>query len=475
MSAQHHEGDIIAQKYRIINILGQGGMGVTYSALDQKTNQKVALKVMSLQRADDFKILELFEREAKILSQLNHPAIPRYLDYFQIDRPRDRLFYIVQQLADGQSLASLVEKGWKPNELEVKQIAEKVLEVLVYLQQLTPPVIHRDIKPQNIIYAPNGTLFLVDFGAVQDTYHNSLTGGSTVVGTYGFMAPEQFRGQANLVTDLYGLGTTLIFLLTQKAPSDLPQKKLKVNFRPHVQISKQFAGWIDRAIEPIAEDRFASTAEALAVLQGKQEFTQSTAKATRPVDSRITLIDNGERLIAEIPSVGLQSNYSRLFMSLPIAWNVILLLFILIVFVYFTWIRSTYSSIGLTYSELFVGLSIFVAFGLIGIWISIKFLLSVLSRFRLVIDPTYFHYQRWFLNFCLQDVKGETAHIIKADLKNSGLALFNRNSAIQVCSLVVKRKPYRFGAFLSEPEKQWLIAEIDRFLQKQKLQLNAGS
>jgi len=96
----------------------------------------------------------------------------------------------------------------------------------------------------------------VDFGAVQDTYQNTVTGGSTVVGTYGYMAPEQFRGQAVLSTDLYGLGTTLLFLLTQQSPADLPQRKLKIDFRSHVNISSDFADWLKKTIEPIMEDRF---------------------------------------------------------------------------------------------------------------------------------------------------------------------------------------------------------------------------
>jgi eukaryotic-like serine/threonine-protein kinase len=81
----------------------------------------------------DWKKMELFEREAKILSQLNHPAIPRYLDYFQVDTNSDHSFYIAQQLAPGTSLAMLIENGWRPHEGEVRQIAAQILEILIYL------------------------------------------------------------------------------------------------------------------------------------------------------------------------------------------------------------------------------------------------------------------------------------------------------------------------------------------------------
>ena len=123
MNLLHQSGEIIAQTYRIIRILGQGGIGITYEAQTIKTHQQVALKALSLRRMADWKVLELFEREAHILAHLNHPAIPRYLDYFQVETSQDCYFYIVQQLAPGNSLATLVENGWKPNEREVRHLA----------------------------------------------------------------------------------------------------------------------------------------------------------------------------------------------------------------------------------------------------------------------------------------------------------------------------------------------------------------
>ncbi|MEO0868905.1 MAG: protein kinase, partial [Cyanobacteria bacterium J06642_11] len=91
---------------------------------------------------------------------------------------------------------------------------------LDYLHGLNPPIIHRDVKPQNIIWSQNGRIFLVDFGAVQTVYQNTIAFSSTVVGTFGYMAPEQFRGQAYPTTDLYGLGTTLLALLTHQNPGE---------------------------------------------------------------------------------------------------------------------------------------------------------------------------------------------------------------------------------------------------------------
>ena len=332
MEILHQPGEIIAERYRILNTLGQGGIATTYEAQDLKNSQKVALKALSLRRMHDWKKMELFEREARILSQLNYPAIPKYLDYFQVDTAQDRAFYIAQQLAPGQSLAAMIENGWHPDSTEVKHIAIQILKILIYLHSFTPPVIHRDIKPQNIIRQDNGRVFLVDFGAVQDTYHNTVTGGSTVVGTYGYMAPEQFRGQAVLSTDLYGLGTTLLFLLTSKPPSDLPQRKLKIDFRSQIRISKDFADWLEKMLEPVIEDRFSSAKEALAVLWGEQALTTSQSQKPRPPkNSTISISEANGKLVITIGPVWLSNYRSRLVALLSLVGNGLSILIIWVI------------------------------------------------------------------------------------------------------------------------------------------------
>jgi len=205
------------------------------------------------------------------LVQLNHPGIPRYLDYFYQDTPRDRTFYIIQQFAPGCSLAESVQKGWRGNETEIRQIAIQVLDILVYLHQQTPPVIHRDIKPNHIIRSDDGRIMLIDFGAVQTTYYSTLARSHTVVGTFGYMAPEQFLGQAVPATDLYGLGATLLFLLTHRSPADLPLNHLTTDsqcFR--MQLSEAFADWLETLLEPDLNYRFACAETALAELQNQR-------------------------------------------------------------------------------------------------------------------------------------------------------------------------------------------------------------
>lgn len=258
--------------YQIVGILGEGGSGTTYRALIVGKDRFVALKQLSLAQMDDWKALELFEREAQILSQLQHPAIPNYIDYFTIDTQRDRNFYIVQELAPGKTLSDWSESGWRCTEAEVKDIASQILAILSYLHNLTPPVIHRDLKPSNILRTESGQISLVDFGAVRQAYHDTFMRGSTVVGTFGYMAPEQFRSQAVPATDLYGLGATILALLTNRSPAELTQSNLKLSFRNKIQVSPTSADWLETMLEPDSADRFDSATVALAALKNPKSL-----------------------------------------------------------------------------------------------------------------------------------------------------------------------------------------------------------
>jgi serine/threonine protein kinase len=261
--------ELLAGRYHLLELLGTGGSGSTYRAIRTRDGVEVAIKVLSLRHLQDWQQLQLFEREAQILAQLDHPQIPQYLEYFHIDTPTDRAFYIVQQLAPGKPLNLLVESGWRGTEAEITSIASQILAILQYLQAQSPPLIHRDLKPHNIVRNDDGRVFLVDFGAVQETYNNTLLASHTVAGTYGYMAPEQFRGRATPASDLYGLGATILYLLTHRSPADLPQERLKVSFRAHVSINDRFADWLETMLEPNEVDRFPSAKQAHKALNSK--------------------------------------------------------------------------------------------------------------------------------------------------------------------------------------------------------------
>lgn len=263
MEALYQSGNIIHDKYRIVGILGEGGTAITYEAIDLTQEISVAIKVLSLQQTKDWKLVELFEREAKVLESLDHPRIPDYLDYFFIDTKSDRQFFLVQEMISGKSLATLVEQGWYFQQDDVKNIAQQVLEILSYLHSFQPPVIHRDIKPHNIIRTEEGEIYLVDLGAVQNVYRNTLTRGTTFVGTIDYMSPEQLRGHACFASDLYSLGCTLLYLLTRRSPSELPLQRMKIDFRSSFNISEQFAKWLDIILEPALNAEYCSIKEGI--------------------------------------------------------------------------------------------------------------------------------------------------------------------------------------------------------------------
>jgi eukaryotic-like serine/threonine-protein kinase len=297
---------ILEERYRILDLLGEGGSGKTYHALDEENQTEVAIKVLSLRGMADWKTLELFDREAKILAQLEHPAIPHYLDSFRTEIAGEETFCLVQELASGRSLTSWIESGYAFDATELREIAAQILEILIYLQTFTPPIIHRDIKPQNLLWSESGKIYLVDFGAVRDTYHLTITGGSTIVGTYGYMAPEQFRGQAVLATDLYGLGTTLLYLISGQDPADLPVNQMKIDFRQRVKVSPDFANWIDGLLEPIPEDRYRNATQALVALNGN-----AIAKFPRPKNPISQISYHGETLKIIVPPIWLATRSSK--------------------------------------------------------------------------------------------------------------------------------------------------------------------
>ncbi|MEG5136396.1 serine/threonine-protein kinase [Microcoleus sp. A6-C6] len=451
---------IIAERYRILGKLGQGGVGITYAAVDLKSNQKVALKALSLRLTTEWKKVELFEREAKTLSGLNHPGIPRYIDYFQVDTSQDRCFYIAQQLAPGKSLAQLIENGWKPNEAQVRHIAHQLLEILAYLQSLLPATIHRDIKPQNIIIQKNGRVFLVDFGAVQNTYHHTVTGGSTVVGTYGYMAPEQFRGKAVLSTDLYGLGTTLLFLLTQKFPSDLPRKKLKVQFRDIVSISTEFADWLEKIVEPEIEDRFHSAKDALSALrENKPSGINPDKMFKRSPQSRITLIDAKRRLFIHIHPTHLPSKLKRFLHFIDRTCKVLLPSFLILQPFY-----AIINSIALP-----VGAFSFFKYTL-AYWVPNLFNLFVFSSVQaLIILIVFYGLMCLCLIYCY--LLSRQIQIIPQDIQRVKLSKIHLpllKKSISFCRIRAKSRHYFLGLFLPQAEKKWLVGELNDFLSKLK-------
>lgn len=253
--------------YQLGQKLGQNANRQTWRALDLATqpHQLVIVKLLAFGCEVQWDEIKLFEREAQVLKQLNHPQIPKYRDYFCIDE-RSRYFGLVQEYIPGSSLKELLNQGKRFTEQQVRQIAVGVLNILVYLHELNPPVLHRDIKPSNLIWGEDERIYLIDFGAVQDKV--AKEGATfTVVGTYGYTPLEQFGGRAVPASDLYALGATLIHLLTGTVPADLPQQNLQIQFADRLSSSPLMVCWLQQLSEPALERRFSTARLALVALE----------------------------------------------------------------------------------------------------------------------------------------------------------------------------------------------------------------
>jgi hypothetical protein len=216
-------GRKIKGRYTLVRRLGGGGQATTYEATDEQGKIPVAVKEFRVRGAASWKDVELAEREARVLRSLAHPALPRYIDHFE----EEGCLYLVMEKVEGESLATLQQRGVRFDSEDIGELLRASADVLEYLHGLSPPVIHRDIKPSNVIRRPDGSYALVDFGAVRDRLRPD--GGSTVVGTFGFMAPEQFQGRAAPATDVYAVGVTCLTLLTGVPPEELPHRGLGID------------------------------------------------------------------------------------------------------------------------------------------------------------------------------------------------------------------------------------------------------
>lgn len=251
--------------YQAIEIIGQNYHGgrITYLAKDLKQEKKVVIKQFQFARSNaSWSIQDILDREIKILQQLDHPRIPRYINSFA----NHDGFCLVQEYKNAPSLAEI--KTFKPQEIKVITIS--ILEILVYLQKQIPPVIHRDIKPANILLDSNNNAYLIDFGFSR-IGTEEVSGSSVVKGTPGFMPPEQLWGRLTKSSDLYSLGMTIICLLSGISSRNIRQhinNDYQVNFRPLISgVSNHFLEWLEKMVRPNPNKRYLDAETALTTLE----------------------------------------------------------------------------------------------------------------------------------------------------------------------------------------------------------------
>jgi len=445
-------GKILAERYEVQQQLGKQIGRETLLARDLQTQELVVIKQLFLGGDFEWQDLKLFEREAETLKKLSHPAIPRYLDYLEINEPESKGFALVQTYVKGKTLEEHLRSGRSFSESEVKELAKSLLEILIYLQhEKEPPVIHRDIKPSNILLHSRsghtvGQVYLVDFGSVQNQAAK-LGGTITVVGTYGYMAPEQFGGRAVPASDLYGLGATLIYLVTGLHPTELSQQDLKIQFADRVShLNPSLIDWLEWMTEPSLSKRLSSAGEAWLSLKNPRTSDKMPVALQRQ-GSAIKLTKNSELVEIIIPPSGVGFGLTAL-LSVVIALNIPLLV-------------NFYSE-----PENSVFLIIGILFAAVGV---VKFLDMLFAERRLRIDRQQISYVNNLLGLqwdCTPPTPRGDIRQLEIEQIESTIP-FTRQKLRRV-SLIVQagEQKYRLGEKqkLNEAEIEWLATELSQWL-----------
>ncbi|MDJ0599902.1 MAG: serine/threonine-protein kinase [Crocosphaera sp.] len=260
--------DFSRYNYQIEQVLGKNSTGgrVTYLASHVHTQKTVVIKQYQFAKIGNWNGYRAHQSEIKVLRSLNLSSIPRYLDSFETPSG----FCLVQEYKKAQSLGQV--KGLTPQ--EIKQVALNILEILIYLQQQNPPVIHGDIKPDNILIDRDNELkiYLIDFGVAR-MGSSDLGMSSSLRGTVGFMPPEEmFNRQLTTASDLYSVGATLICLFTGIPCQNINQLIDPHSYQLHYQhllppLHPRFRRWLGKMTAPKASDRFANALTAYEALE----------------------------------------------------------------------------------------------------------------------------------------------------------------------------------------------------------------
>ena len=214
--------NVLMQRYRILEKIGEGGFGLVYKAIDKKNNMTVAIKqinVAALSMQEIIDVTDSYNREITLLPKLQHHSLPRIYGYFTDEDH----WYIIMEYINGKTLEETLAKA-STGRLSVQQVLDigmALCDVLAYLHAQQPSIIYRDIKPANIMITNKGAIYLIDFGTAR-RYRADQSRDTGSLGSPGYAAPEQYgKAQTTPKTDIYGLGATLQTLLTGKEPLEI--------------------------------------------------------------------------------------------------------------------------------------------------------------------------------------------------------------------------------------------------------------
>ncbi len=254
-------GSVIDSRYKLVEMVGRGGVSKVYLATDTRLNNIYAVKLYD-KNVKHFDVsVAIIMQEINLMKNLEHPSIPKVYDFVDLSN----YFCVVQEYIKGNTLQSVLNNfGPQPEELVINW-AKQLCDVLGYLHTRTPAIIYRDVKPQNIMLKPDGTITLIDFGVAR-TYKPGQLVDTVNLGTLGYAAPEQFgNAQTDVRTDVFGIGKTMHKLLTDTNLTDPPYETKPIRqYNPN--LSQQLESIIIKCTAPNPRDRYQTCDELLQAL-----------------------------------------------------------------------------------------------------------------------------------------------------------------------------------------------------------------
>lgn len=265
-------GSLIDGKYKILSVIGHGGMSTVYLAINEKANKPWAIKEVKKDGVQDFEVVrQSLMIETDMLKKLSHKGLPSIVDVID----KDDNFLIVMDYIEGNTLKSVIKEKGAQKQEDVVAWAMQLCDVLRYLHERETPIIYRDLKPANIMLKSDGSVILIDFGTAREYKERNL-GDTTCLGTQGYAAPEQFggKGQTDARTDIYCLGTTMYHLVTGHNPSDPPYEMYPIT-KWNDNLSTGLEQIILKCTQKNPDDRYQSAAELLYDLQHYRDLDLS--------------------------------------------------------------------------------------------------------------------------------------------------------------------------------------------------------
>ena len=267
-------GEILNGTYKILSVIGRGGMSVVYLAINERANKTWAVKEVRKDGTSDFEVVKQgLIVETELLKQFNHPHLPSIVDVIDTEDS----FIIVMDYIQGKSLEELMTtSGNKPQKKEdVIEWAKQLCDVLGYLHSREKPVIYMDMKPANVMLRPDGSVMLIDFGTARE-FKNRSVADTVCLGTRGYAAPEQYggMGQTDARTDIYCLGATLYHLLTGHSPADPPYEIRPIGDWIPEYAKSGLEEIIIKCTKQDPEERYQSCAELMYALEHEKENTR---------------------------------------------------------------------------------------------------------------------------------------------------------------------------------------------------------